>query len=456
MDEWTPSFQNILSRTALDCQLKLMKGGVIDVDYLHFLQYTRPGISELLRETAFSNLFELGLFNVPDLLSWAVFVMTSDDSPRIRNQLNQVFGKALAVVAFGPAESPELAMQSDSLLVNVDQEAFAEARQAHFARRQTIEGALAGLKDALENDVVLRKALELGGNSDKLSPTELGYLIDWCHVLYEPAVDTLVVKLAYPFYWKCENLGKVGSKAGADVNWRLTLQQGIVKFFETEKLRTKPQHIWVPRPPPAQAEPSKDKPLIPIKLKMPMGPGETNSQVTDSPKLKMPTEPKEKPKNLPQPAEKEKVKLTFPSQEPNNSKTKLTMPKMPRKPSQPIIHPPENVVPRPQTQKSDNNDLKRKRVEENGDSLPHKKRSLVVKLKLKKFPPLTQPLTPASPSPSPTPTIPKLKLKTPSSLSRPTPPSPAPTTPNPNTSSVQPVRAPLKLVFKTRPLPPST
>ena len=43
MDEWTGSYQNIWTRTALDCKRKLMKAGVIPVAPLDFVEYLQDG-----------------------------------------------------------------------------------------------------------------------------------------------------------------------------------------------------------------------------------------------------------------------------------------------------------------------------------------------------------------------------------------------------------------------------
>ena len=206
MDEWSSSFQNVYTRAALRCQMRLMQAKVLNTDFMQFLSYTRAGTYDLLRSDAFECLVELGIFKSPEVLKWFVYSMSSDTSLWFRRRLHKLFGRALASIAFfgvGPKEGPS---QTDGLVI--EQEGSTELRQADLARRQTITGALEALKKELSGNSALKESLWAACNSPSIGLLELSNFVDLCKVLYNPAASSMVV-LKYPRYWKVEHLGKV-------------------------------------------------------------------------------------------------------------------------------------------------------------------------------------------------------------------------------------------------------
>lgn len=206
MDEWSSSFQNIYSRTALQCQLRLTKAKIMDLDAIHFLQYTRFGTFDMLRMDAFECLVELDIFGMPELLRWYLFTMSSDTSAWIRHRLHAPLGRALASVAFGTNQVAEEPLPSDGLII--EQDSTTEVRRADLARKQTMPGALEALKKELSGNTALREALWAACNSSCIGALEVSNFVDICRVLYDAKMSHLV-KLKYPRYWKCQNLGKV-------------------------------------------------------------------------------------------------------------------------------------------------------------------------------------------------------------------------------------------------------
>ena len=233
IDEWIPSYHNILSTTALDCKRMLAKAGIIQVRPADFLQYTPDGTSESLRLTAFSNVMTLGLAKNHAVLRWFLFVLGTDPSPHIRENMLRIFGRTLGALAVG--ESSEVIKGQEAQLdgLVIEQESTTEARQADLARKQTVEGALNALKAEISTDLVLKTELWKAIESPSLSLRQLGELLDICSWLYEP--DTkMVVALTYPRYWECRNLGK-----------------GKILFTRTSRVRTNiPQRKPVAAPPP--------------------------------------------------------------------------------------------------------------------------------------------------------------------------------------------------------------
>lgn len=208
MDELVPSYHNILSTTALNSKLQLIKAGATPLDTVDFLQYTSDGTCDILRVNAFTNMMELGMIRNNTILRWFLCVLSTDPSPYIRENMLQIFGKALGFIAIGetsPAVSAEIA-QPDGLII--EQDASTEARKADLARKQTVAGALSALKAEVGNNEVLKEKLWAAIASPIISLKELGQLLDICEMLYTPE-SSMVVFLKYPRYWKCTKIGKV-------------------------------------------------------------------------------------------------------------------------------------------------------------------------------------------------------------------------------------------------------
>ncbi|KAF6233476.1 hypothetical protein HO173_008408 [Letharia columbiana] len=207
IDEWIPSYHNILSTTALDCKRILAKAGIIQTRPVDFLHYTPDGTSEYLRLSAFSNVMALGFAKNHAILRWFLFVLGTDPSPYVRENLLRIFGKALGAIAVGEhlEVAKEQAAQLDGLVI--EQESTTEGRQADLARKQTVEGALNALRDEVSADPVLKKELWKAIESPTLSLRQLGELLGICDWLYEPD-SKIIVLLRYPRYWEIKNLGK--------------------------------------------------------------------------------------------------------------------------------------------------------------------------------------------------------------------------------------------------------
>lgn len=261
IDEWIPSYHNILSTTALDCKRLLAKADVIQNKAADFLQYTPDGTSEHLRLSAFSNVMALGWIKNDAILRWFLFVLGTDPSPYIRENMLRIFGKALGALAVGEhlEVTKEQAAQLDGLVI--EQESTTEARQADMARKQTVEGALNALRNEISENPVLKKELWSAIRSPTLSLHQLGELLDICDWLYEPD-PKIIVALKYPRYWELKNLGK-----------------GKVLFTRTSRARTtisKRKPVAAPPQPsikPENSNPSSSmQPPLKLMLKQPKKP----------------------------------------------------------------------------------------------------------------------------------------------------------------------------------------
>lgn len=211
MDEWSSSYQNVYSRAALQCQTQLMKANILGFDFMQFLPYTRAGTYDLLRLDAFGCLVEMDMFKSLELVKWFIFTMSTDSSAELRRRLHDLFGKALAPIAFGRGPANESSAQNDSLII--EQESTTEVRQADLARRQTVPGAMEALRKEVSGDQNLKDSLWAASNSSCIGLLEISAFTDICRVLYDP-ITSVKVALKYPRYWNVEHLGKVRQEVG--------------------------------------------------------------------------------------------------------------------------------------------------------------------------------------------------------------------------------------------------
>ena len=290
MDEWTSSYQNLYSRSALQCQAKLMDAGIGVFSPLHFLQYTRPGNYEVLRGVAFEVLVRPDILDAEDrngkgvVLRYIVHCMVGDSSPWIRGLLQRLMGVALARRAIGGPTSTSNAAsttmglqapeQNDSLVIEgVEAQ---DSKEMDIARRQNVEAALEALKKEIgSKNEALKTALWAAVNCADITLEDLGVMLDFCGMLYEPKYE-LKLSLRYPRYYQVRNLGKVCSlKLMCCRGWRLIDLQGKLHFSLTDKVRTKKMEKWEPPkpsaplnvvPPPPQPRASQSGTTLKLKL----------------------------------------------------------------------------------------------------------------------------------------------------------------------------------------------
>ncbi|KAL8905811.1 MAG: hypothetical protein Q9171_006524 [Xanthocarpia ochracea] len=242
-DEWLPSYHNVLSRAALNSTRVLSIAGTIETTPSHLIQYTRDGTADQLRLNAFSNLFEMGLGKNDAVLRWFIFALGSDPSPYFRDHAFHILGQFLGTLAIGQTTEirPNQQQQQDGLIIE-QESSSTDARKAHLARRTTIPGALAALKDEVKVNDTLKRGLWTAITSPMLSLSEIRELLDLCRLLFHEDTRMLLV-LQYPRYWRCRKIGK-----------------GKMVFERTEKIRTKPLLKQVgPLPQSAPVSPSLER-----------------------------------------------------------------------------------------------------------------------------------------------------------------------------------------------------
>lgn len=209
IDEWIPSYHNVLSITALGCKRKLITAGAMPFRPVEFLQYTRDGTSDGLRLTAFCELIGLGLMKNDPVFRWFLSTLGTDPSPYVRDRMLHLLHRVLGAVAIGENSSPEMlaaAAQQDNLII--EQESSTDARREDLARKQTVEGALKALKADMAGNEALKTGLWEVITSPLCTLRETSEVLQICKLLFEPE-SSMIVVLKYPRYWRCTKIGKV-------------------------------------------------------------------------------------------------------------------------------------------------------------------------------------------------------------------------------------------------------
>jgi transcription initiation factor TFIID subunit 2 len=219
IDEWIASYQNLYSITALDCLLRLAQGRVFQPKLRDFLQYTRFGNGENLRLKAFECIIELGMLKDNAICKYFIYTLAMDSSAYFRYYAYQIFGRGLAKIALGDRKKDVAIQAMDGLII--EQEGSTETRQTDLTRRQTIPGAVAGLKADLGGNLKVKDALWAAVMSPVTNLAEVNNFLELCSYLYDP-IDKLEITLHYPRYWKATHVGKA-----------------VLAFTKTKKVRTK-------------------------------------------------------------------------------------------------------------------------------------------------------------------------------------------------------------------------
>ena len=249
IDEWISSHQNIYSRTALNCLLRLSKSGILQPKVADFLQYTRPGNSDQLRLQAFRCLIDLGKLKHGPILKYILHSIGNDMSPYMREQIQAIFGRGLGLAALGEDRSAKPANTiTEGLII---EEGSTEERAQDVARKTTVEGAIKALKAEVGPNDALAQGLWNAITSPTLTLREIWQLLSIPEILYETE-NSLVVALKYPRYWRFHYEG-----------------DGQCRFTRDGSVRTRPwAALAPPRPSLINSLKNADKPAPARKLSM--------------------------------------------------------------------------------------------------------------------------------------------------------------------------------------------
>ncbi|KAK0656636.1 hypothetical protein B0T16DRAFT_317333 [Cercophora newfieldiana] len=256
MDEWTHSYQNIWTITALNCKMRLMKERVIPVSALEFVQYLQDKNLDLVRIKAFDCLVELGMLSKPPILKLILSHLSTDRSPFVRDRLFKILCRGIAAIALGENQiaQPEPEVEVDESGLIVDQgDAEIQQRKLDAVRKEDITHALRALKEELKGNPELPIVIWQAVGSPFISFKEKCQLLDLCSALFEPE-DSLLVTLNYPMYYTATRQSKTPQKPQQP-------KRLLIKF--EQKYRTEPRQRLVLEAPKGPEAP----PVAPVEVK---------------------------------------------------------------------------------------------------------------------------------------------------------------------------------------------
>lgn len=157
MDQWKPSFRNIISQHALDIRKMFIEYGVNQPDLSIFLPYARDGTLDTLRVKAIECLVDLGGLKNPAILKLICGIMSYDKSPYIRRRAQVAFGRGLGLLA--TEDRAVKTEPNDGNFMMMDDPVVNDNARRDALARETIEGAVVSLKKDLQGNTELKEAL---------------------------------------------------------------------------------------------------------------------------------------------------------------------------------------------------------------------------------------------------------------------------------------------------------
>ena len=346
MDEWTSTYQNIWTTTALTCKMRLMKARVIPVSPLEFVQYLQDDNHDLIRIKAFDCLVELNMLSKVPIMRLLLSCMTTDKSPFVRDSLFKIFARGIAAVAFGENKSfqtePEPVVEVDESGLIIEQgEAEINQRRIDASRAEDITQSLKALKEELKGNVELQTAIWRAFGSPVIGLKEKTQLLEICSAMFEQD-DSLLLTFNYPKVWNAKRMSDPRPNSWMPLVMRNPGKSLVMHFkssFRTEprvKVKTEiekeepPAPTLPPPPPPQEIRPEirqesgpESRPEPPTKkLKLKTGqtgpswnwrPSYTGSPTVSSPRPS-PTISSPRPASLPTPPpRKDSISVTAPA-----------------------------------------------------------------------------------------------------------------------------------------------
>lgn len=160
INEWSPSFHNIFTTTALECLKQSGEEGAMKLKIENFIRYTRSDNSDQVRLKAFNCLVDLDMLKEDLVMAYLVNEMATDASPYVRDNLYRIFGRGLGKMAMGEdKKDKELPPATNGLVIDQESANVAKDSLADLQRRQTLEGALKALKAELGQNKSFQEAM---------------------------------------------------------------------------------------------------------------------------------------------------------------------------------------------------------------------------------------------------------------------------------------------------------
>ncbi|KAI0178765.1 hypothetical protein GGR52DRAFT_271779 [Hypoxylon sp. FL1284] len=297
MDEYLPSYQNCYTTSALSAYCRLMKGDVIPINYVMFVQYLQDKTYDRVRIKACECLVELGMLARPSFVRFLLLLVSTDPSPYARHHIFQALCRGLGSIAIGEREQLEkqapVRPAGDELIVEQDDD-IVEDRKKAKARKENLSAALAALKKETTDDEDLQAAVWEAMDSPVLTVAERINILELCSILFEED-QSLLMSFKYPTYWTVERVEK--GRHRCVVTFKRHFRTKSRKTYATQPLPPKPEPkrtitLNLNRSLSISAKPSTPSTAQPPPLPAPSGVTPKPSEPSATPKS---AAPKEKP-----------------------------------------------------------------------------------------------------------------------------------------------------------------
>ncbi|KAJ4345786.1 Transcription initiation factor TFIID subunit 2 [Didymosphaeria variabile] len=267
LDEWIPSYNNVFTTTALDCDVRLMMNRLKPLKISEFLFYSQTGNAENVRLKAWECLVRLGAFCTKDnITKYLIHELYADPSPYFRTQLLRIMGLAIGQIAVGDAiilnDLRKREANDGLVLGNEDDEGQSRKDKQDRAK---LDGALRALRISLGKNLAFKEALEEALKANGSSLQIVSELLDICDMFVDQ-INRMVVVLKYPRYWKVARLDPPRASK-------------LRMHFSRGNIRTKMLRPPKPIPPAVVEEAAKPPPKIAIKFGI--GKSTTEDQAPD-------------------------------------------------------------------------------------------------------------------------------------------------------------------------------
>lgn len=161
MDQWQPTYQNVVSEISLEIRKDLTLSGVKNAKMELFMSYTREGTLDTLRAKAFDCMVDLSALRNPALMEYICKVIGTDPSAYIRKRVCDAFSRGLGMIAVGDDKSKEKNGPDENfgeMMIIEDGGDSSNSRKDELAR-ETITGAITSLKKEISSDSVLKEGI---------------------------------------------------------------------------------------------------------------------------------------------------------------------------------------------------------------------------------------------------------------------------------------------------------
>lgn len=151
MDEWSPSYNNLITLTVIKQKIRLVTAGLARMSFMDVIKYTTSKYNDDIRLFAFKSLLLLGGFKNRNILHYFFSTMKLDNSPGFRYNLNKTLVECVGIAAY--TSLPSLLADEEFLVTP-------EVNSLKSNRFIQIEHSISRLSSHSRADEIARKSIQ--------------------------------------------------------------------------------------------------------------------------------------------------------------------------------------------------------------------------------------------------------------------------------------------------------